>query len=238
MPIANSDRSRLWPNVLAAVIIALAFVASAQDASDEPDAPLPEYRVELIVFEYLSASGADEDWSADPRRDLMPYELPGTTSDDDVVEDTAKPVTTPRTTLSFSPANDGDMLLAEAYNKMRLSRDFRPMVHTAWRQPGYPRDAKAPRLDLRRVARLPGRLRGTVALSLARYLHLDIELDLDARSAAAAAGGPLGQRAEYQLRESRRMRSRQLHFIDHPRFGVLVRIDPVEVPETQDPETG
>jgi len=33
------------------------------------------------------------------------------------------------------------------------------------------------------------------------------------------------------LDESRRMRSSELHYLDHPKLGVLVRIEPVEPPE-------
>ena len=33
------------------------------------------------------------------------------------------------------------------------------------------------------------------------------------------------------LDESRRMRSEEIHYLDHPKFGVIVRIDPVLVPE-------
>ncbi|MCW8887980.1 MAG: peptidoglycan binding protein CsiV, partial [Gammaproteobacteria bacterium] len=35
----------------------------------------------------------------------------------------------------------------------------------------------------------------------------------------------------YRLQDSRRMRSRELHYIDHPKIGVLVNIVPVEIPK-------
>ena len=47
-----------------------------------------------------------------------------------------------------------------------------------------------------------------------------------------------------RLRESRRMRSKELHFLDHPLFGMLVLITPYEIPEAapepqeQLPESG
>jgi hypothetical protein len=34
------------------------------------------------------------------------------------------------------------------------------------------------------------------------------------------------------LDERRRLRSEELHYLDHPKFGVLVRIDPIEPNET------
>ena len=39
----------------------------------------------------------------------------------------------------------------------------------------------------------------------------------------------------FRLTESRRMRSRELHTIDHPLFGVLVEAWPVELPEAPPP---
>jgi hypothetical protein len=35
----------------------------------------------------------------------------------------------------------------------------------------------------------------------------------------------------FRLTESRRMRSRELHYFDHPLFGVMVEVRPVELPE-------
>ena len=37
----------------------------------------------------------------------------------------------------------------------------------------------------------------------------------------------------YRLFESRKMRSRELHYIDNPRFGILTRIVPVENTATE-----
>ncbi|MFV2091051.1 MAG: CsiV family protein [Pseudomonadales bacterium] len=34
-----------------------------------------------------------------------------------------------------------------------------------------------------------------------------------------------------QIKESRRMRSTEIHYLDHPKLGLVVRIDPVVIPE-------
>jgi len=39
------------------------------------------------------------------------------------------------------------------------------------------------------------------------------------------------QKAVYRMQESRRMRSRELHYIDHPKIGALIKIVPVEHPQ-------
>ncbi|MEM8985060.1 MAG: CsiV family protein, partial [Pseudomonadota bacterium] len=45
-----------------------------------------------------------------------------------------------------------------------------------------------------------------------------------------------GPPPSYKMRESRLLRSRRLHFLDHPKFGLLVRIDPVDTPPSADNE--
>ena len=42
----------------------------------------------------------------------------------------------------------------------------------------------------------------------------------------------VGKRNSFiELRESRRMRSREVHYLDHPAFGMLVRVVPADVPK-------
>lgn len=74
---------------------------------------------------------------------------------------------------------------------------------------------------------------GTVTLSLARFLHLHTEL-LYRRATDEPLGGDHvwtlegGQFAESLVSERRRMRSREVHYLDHPMMGVIVEVTPVE----------
>jgi len=85
-------------------------------------------------------------------------------------------------------------------------------------------------------------LDGTIKLHLGRYLHL--EADLLYRSQIE----PLENNAFFmnfdeieqpqtlfRLHQTRRLRSGELHYFDHPMFGMLVKIIPYELPE---PEIG
>jgi hypothetical protein len=60
-------------------------------------------------------------------------------------------------------------------------------------------------------------LQGQIALSRGRYLHLTLDLVYDAQ-------GETPQR--YVLRQTRRMRSTERHYIDSPKFGVIAVITP------------
>jgi hypothetical protein len=55
-----------------------------------------------------------------------------------------------------------------------------------------------------------------VALARGRYLHLTLDLALQ----------PAGSSERYILRQTRRMRSTERHYIDHPKFGVIAVITP------------
>lgn len=111
-----------------------------------------------------------------------------------------------------------------------------------------------------RLARDPSRAAfdGTLRVHRARYLHVQADL-LYYRPLAADARAPLPSDDDpnaapapdspdtalieqllaeedsaprlFRLMESRRMRSRELHYLDHPLFGMLVEAWPVELPE-------
>jgi len=62
-------------------------------------------------------------------------------------------------------------------------------------------------------------MRGTLLLHVSRYLHVEPNLwltDQDARD----------RLYHVQIDQSRRMRSEELHYLDHPRFGLLIQVNP------------
>ncbi len=73
-------------------------------------------------------------------------------------------------------------------------------------------------------------LDGTVTISLGRYLHVHTDLvyrQPDPESPAAADDGtPVLINAP--VIQERRMRSGELHYLDHPFLGILVKINPVK----------
>ncbi len=82
--------------------------------------------------------------------------------------------------------------------------------------------------------RLPkiNNLQGLVKITLSRYLHIQtniqytryvVEDDPENPEAAFAKIKP----QVYQLKQTRKMRSKELHYLDNPRLGLLVYITPV-----------
>lgn len=72
-----------------------------------------------------------------------------------------------------------------------------------------------------------GRLSGMIRVTRGRYLHVDTDLLL--RDAGGAH--------PYRIQLSRRMRSDELHYIDHPKLGIVIRALRVEAPTPGGTET-
>ena len=70
-------------------------------------------------------------------------------------------------------------------------------------------------------------MHGTVKISLERYLHVDVDL-LYRRVVAGDSSATDAVPTRFRLTAAHRMRSGDLHYIDHPLFGVLILITPFD----------
>lgn len=102
-----------------------------------------------------------------------------------------------------------------------LRRRFDLLAAGSWHQPVPPRDQPFPLLALLGPAdsSTPLVLEGSFNVTLGRYLHFEARLLLRLAPDSAAL-----------LSEKRRMRPGERHYLDHPAFGVIVSIKPVELP--------
>lgn len=140
-----------------------------------------------------------------------------------------------------------NLSLRTAAIRMRRSGDYEVMHHGKWLQPVPPRDNAAPLLIQLGAPDTTFELEGSVSVTLGRFLHFATRVWLqktppetrsapvsegEAESGPADTGGPSIDAAGYVLlSESRRMRPGELHYLDHPWLGILVRIEPAEAPE-------
>jgi hypothetical protein len=122
--------------------------------------------------------------------------------------------------------------LGNEYRRLRAGAAYAPLVHTGWVQPGLP-EADAEPFNLKVLGALNPS--GTIRVHLSSRNFLHITLDLTYRAAAAGTPGlaandgldELVLAPRYHLAATRNARSGELHYFDHPAFGVLVRITPV-----------
>ena len=76
-----------------------------------------------------------------------------------------------------------------------------------------------------------GRLQGLVRFTRGRYLHLDTDLTLQDANAPRT----------FRIRLNRKMRSDELHYVDHPKVGILIkakRVEHAEPTAPSDPAAG
>ncbi len=84
-----------------------------------------------------------------------------------------------------------------------------------------------------RVAQLDG----LITIALSRYLHVDMELLYKKGSESSSVDmydssfleDRRAMEPMFYIKQNRRMRSKETHYIDHPKLGVLIRITPYEV---------
>jgi hypothetical protein len=196
--------------VLGLLLLALVSSAGAQQTSG-----LQSYDVELIIFRTLSAKASPEEWrmeagTADQHLAIPAEDAQGS----EAVVAPPPPPTTP--TMTFPALAQSKFKLGAIADTLRRSRNFQPLAHFGWTQPGFARGEP-------RYMSVDGLLppntgvSGQIALSRGRYLHLTLELTYDSPE---EGGGRM------VLRQTRRMRSNERHYIDHPKFGVIAIITP------------
>jgi hypothetical protein len=140
----------------------------------------------------------------------------------------------PENEFTFRVLRPEELQLTSQYRVLNRLQAYHPLVHGGWVQLGLP-DNEALPVDLGVLGvRNPV---GTIRLSLTRFLHVKLDLSyVDARTAPIApapasaedslAELPLPTR--YHLTAERTTRSGELHYFDHPAFGVLIKITPVK----------
>jgi hypothetical protein len=196
----------LLPMMAALVVI---VPASAQQAA----APLQSYDVELIIFRTLSSNASPEQWSLEAaeanQRLAIPEDEPAPAAATDPAQ------APPPATAAFPTLPSARFKLTAIEDTLKRSRAYQPLAHVGWTQPGYPRDA-AQFIPIGSLVPASTGLLGQIALSRGRYLHLTLDLVYT----------PEGSAERYVLRQTRRMRSNERHYIDHPKFGVIALVTP------------
>jgi hypothetical protein len=214
--------------ILTAVLLLAA--AAAMGAADT-DAPA-WYDVEVLVFKNNSpanSSAGDELWPADPGHPDLEHAVE--------LVPVAQAAPLPGAPQPFQQLDATGFTLKTAESKLAASPNYRPLLHLAWRQPASAQ-ADAPvhlHTDGAGAKDASGAdnartLDGSIRISRNRFLHVDVDLlyrDTGSRTASGGAGGGDGP-VVFRLQQSRRINSSEVHYFDHPAFGLLVKVTPYD----------
>ena len=194
---------------ISAVALAAACVALLSCATHAQDVPL--YDVELVIFRVLSPSGSAEQWSTEEALAANGITAAPESEGEETAAPSADRSVRPGTVAVLAP---DQFKLTAIEDSLKRSRDYQLLAHIGWTQAGYA-------LNSASFISLADNLTGTgvsgrAALSRGRYLHLSLDLVYQPQ-----AGAP-----RYVLKQSRRMRSTERHYFDHPYFGVIAVVTP------------
>ena len=237
------------------LLILLPFVAlRAQDLVLEEEEEIRRYTVEIIIFKYAQevATGSEIFPADEPVPEILPL-------DDLPLEEEIPPIVDmPEAELpllrdiAFVLLEEENYTLDETMRRLERLEVYEPLMHFGWTQATWPEEETQP-IELASLATPPAGLDGSLTLYLGRYLHLVVDLELDAEhtdgrnpaldDTASNYGdyraidefgnvvtpGPV----RYRIEENRILRSGELRYFDHPKFGVLAKAMRVEE-ETED----
>jgi len=161
------------------------------------------YEVEILVFE---------------------NQLPDLQGGELLTRDTAKPL--PAISDNAQPPDNipGESYMQPALTTL-LQKDgrYRILAHARWRQSLDAKEIAKPVRITSNSPVNPGELDGTVRFFMSRFLHLSVNLRFRDPASVDPAAPVI-----YQINEQRRIKSLELNYFDHPRFGVLARVVPVD----------
>ncbi len=204
------------------------------------------YQVDVVVFRHnVESSAGGEQWPA-------MTELPDFGDSMDLITDLPAmadepgdaQVATGPGSIAFKSLDRNERGLSDVERRLRNSSEYAPLLSAAWRQPSFGVSG-AKRVHLSDIdthatahttqsldggAGVSGtpatpRIEGTVRVKIARQMNVDIDFVYD------HDGAPV------RLKAARSMKLREIHYFDHPLFGVLVQVVPYELPD-EDPAAG
>ena len=208
------------------------------------------YRVEVVVFAYTRPEAGGEWWYEAPGLPAREQTIGLLTETaDPVAGDTPDPAERERLVPYLALPRQAHRL-SGVRQALALSQEHRPLLHVAWQQPGLAvEDVRAVRLNNMRYQLPPPQqapheaqseamdepeytppvqdFTGHVRLRTSHFLHLDVDFACfpDTLEQPQSALPERRQSANYvRLTESRRVKLDELHYFDHPLFGLMIQV--------------
>ncbi len=206
-----------------------------------------QYDVEIIIFEDAHARYINnEDWPQEIISDTpAPEETTELPDNLDTLSIDEINAIDDKSTPSFKSIKPE--ILNKEYKRINASKEYNVLFYGSWRQTGLD-VKKAFEIDIQQLenthqATSENTVTGNFKLVLARYLHIysklnyqrktehtDIEQTTEnTESTIPSTETTVLKYENYPINNHRRMRSKVLHYIDHPLVGMLIQINPVKV---------
>jgi hypothetical protein len=212
-------------------------------------AQTPLYRFEIIIFEYTNSQYTDsETWPASPGEPDYSNVLSYITASDYQAGSTIN-----SGGYIFKLQKPGQLILKKEARAIKRSSTRRLLLHTGWIQSMHAEKQARPiaikigkqftsletgpdRTGLYSEYATPAstpvkhkQLEGIISISISRYLHVwsDLVFRRPHDNTYVNNPGYLDAQA-IRYRDHRKMRSKELHYIDNPSFGILIYALPIK----------
>ena len=160
----------------------------------------------------------------------------------DILSNEAEFIANPPENRKFFEIDIGEKFsLASEVESFEKSRDYRVIGHFSWFQPIAEEDSSVPLLI--ETDKFKGsKIFGTLNVYKKRFLHSDFNFFLadeveesesqelrlfltrESPEEYVILSKEDSMKLNYQLKQSRKLKSGELHYIDHPKFGIIYRI--------------
>ncbi len=177
------------------------------------------YSVEYIIFEnIISTEHYLEPWSKEPLH----------------VPNDAIVLNTHSTQTNFSSLTLKQQQLHGAANRLKQLAAYQAMIHNGWIQALNTQIKPLPVLVRQQVGRQ--QLEGTITLHRGKYLHLNLDIQLSEQDLLTNRGHTETDNPTflsptlYRLKQTRRIKSGEINYFDHPRFGVICLVTEIDAP--------
>jgi hypothetical protein len=216
MEVHIAPRRPLTLALVATVLAAVALPAPAEDPAANAAAPASAsagtvYNVEIIVFRASGALGGAENWSAEAGARYV------------AGDESASGSTQVGRFVAALPSSVWQ--LNELEERLRASGTYVPVAHAAWSQTASSWGTRAGFSMQRLGISVPG-LSGTVFLEHGQFLHVGMSLTYAMPNPPAGLGAAPG--TAFTINESRRVKFYERNYFDHPAFGVIALVTPVQ----------
>jgi hypothetical protein len=152
---------------------------------------------------------------------VFSQEMPNT----EVFDQTESRIAWPRKvvkTASYETVSPEDMNLHGSYVQLSRARSYQALMHVAWVQP-----VKENRLSTAvQISNEDGTINGFFRLQRGHLVHMIADIEYSPASYDADADPVI-----FRLNEKRRFKLNEIHYLDHPKFGIIARISPVSLSE-------
>ena len=220
------------------------------------------FEVEAVLFEYTEPDAGNEWWYENPGLPSRHQTIGLIMDTAAPVKGETPETTDEAGLMPYLALPEQAYQLGGVRRVLEISGAYRPLLHVAWQQQGLDvRDVRAIHLDNTRFeketawpdeAPADGEWEqpeytppvkvfdGIIRLRKSRFLHLDVDfayfpdvLEQPGPEAREGADGRVRLPASYvRLTESRRIKPDELHYFDHPLFGVIIQVRRLELENT------